>query len=81
MVIAFLLYIVGFVLSLWVMHNFKDELDINHYDPPHEPYYDDYESNATAYLSFSFMWPLYWLMMLVIFLWKLLVRLSESFQK
>lgn len=77
----FLIYVIGFVASLWIMHNFKDELDINHYDPPHPEYYDDYENNASAYVAFSFMWPIFWFMKLMVFCWSLLVKLSEAFEK
>ena len=47
------IYVLGVFASLWVMHTFKNELDINHYDPPHDDYYDDYDSNAEAYVAFS----------------------------
>jgi hypothetical protein len=81
MIIVFLIYIVGFMLSLWLMHNFKDELDINHYDPPHDEYYDDYDDNSSAYISFSTMWPIFWLFKLVGLMWKLLYKLSKKFEK
>lgn len=75
------IYVLGVFASLWVMHTFKNELDINHYDLPHDDYYDDYDSNAEAYVAFSLMWPLYWFMQFFIYLWKGLIWISTQFEK
>lgn len=75
------IYVLGFFASLWVMHAFKNELDINHYDPPHDDYYDDYDSNNEAYATFSLMWPLYWFMQFFIYSWKGLIWISAQFEK
>ena len=75
------IYVLGYFASLWVMHTFKTELDIDSYDPPHCEYYDDYDSNAEAYVAFSLMWPLYWFMQFFVYLWKGLIWISTQFEK
>jgi hypothetical protein len=54
-------YSLGFIISLVVIHKFKDRLSVNNYDPPHPTWYDDYSSNAQAYVWFSIAWPLFWI--------------------
>lgn len=73
--IAFV-YIVGFFISLFSLHKWGGKLGVDCYDPPHESDYDDYDSNAQAYLSFSFAWILFWGFHLIYFLWKCLMKLS-----
>lgn len=73
-----LVYVIGFFISLMLLHKYKKELDVDCYDPPHPSYYDDYSSNATAYLTFSLIWPMFWLIMLFQGIWRLLVKLSKS---
>ncbi len=70
-------YVLGFVVSLTLMHKYKKQLGIDNYDPPHENDYDDYDSNAQAYLWFSLGWPLWWFIMLIVFLYKHLLRFSK----
>ena len=74
-------YIIGFLLSLIIMHKYKRGLDIDCYDPPHDDYYDDYDSNASAYVAFSIMWPLYWFINGIAAGYNLLIKMSESFGK
>jgi len=72
-----LIYFIGFLVSLWIIHRFKEQLGLDIYDPPHEPYYDDWESNAQAYTTFSAMWPFFWIICLLFVFGKMLVKLSE----
>lgn len=74
-----LVYCLVFFISLWTLHTFKNELDINHYDPPHLEYYDDYSSNASAYVTFSLMWPIFWTMRILGLIWDVLVFISKKF--
>ena len=76
-----LIYVLGFFVSLWVLHAFKNELGVNDYDPPHPDYYDDYDSNAEAYASFSLMWPIFWFMNMLMYMWKGLLWISTKFEK
>lgn len=49
------IYIVGFILTLTFFKFFGKKIGMD-YDPPHCVGYDDYESNAHAYLTFSLGW-------------------------
>lgn len=73
----FFLYGVGFLVTLWTLHKFKTQLDIDHYDPPHPACYDDYSSNAQAYATFSAMWPIFWILRLLLAFGDLAVKFSK----
>lgn len=75
-----IMYVIGYVTSLWLMHNFKEQLDIDCYDPPHVEYYDDYDNNAEAYATISLMWPIFWFVMFLKGCLNLLIRLSKHFE-
>jgi hypothetical protein len=76
------IYAIGYFTSLWAMHTYKNELGINHYDnPSHELDYGDYKSNAEAYAIMSFVWPLFWLAMTFMLIWKGLLSISKQFEK
>ena len=61
-----LLFLVGYigciVLSMIILHKYKDLFDIN-YTPKEGCSYDDddYKDNASAILTFSCFWPIYFL--------------------
>lgn len=78
LVIGLFVYAIGYFISLIAMHKYKNELDLNNYDPPHEGYYDDYESNAVAYAAISFAWPIFWTAMLFVVFWRGLVAISKK---
>ena len=73
------IYAVGYFTSLWAMHTFKDELDINHYDH-NDGWYDDYDSNAEAFATMCFAWPLFWLAMSIKLLWRGLLSISKQLE-
>jgi hypothetical protein len=80
------IYIIGYFASLWAMHTFKKQLDIDDYDTdPQNKWPDDYESNSEAYVSISFAWPFFWLMMILKLTWKLtwngLMFISKKLEK
>ena len=71
------IYLVGVVTSLFALHKWKEELDVDHYDDTDDIYlYDDWESNAQAFTAFSIMWPVFWGVKFIVLSWDLLVRLS-----
>jgi len=75
------IYIIGYFASLWAMHSYKKQLGIDDYEPPHDEYYDDYESNAEAYVIISFIWPLFWLAMILKLVWNGLILISKKLEK
>jgi len=78
MITIFAIYFFGYFISLWVMHTFKKELNIDSYDPPHDRYYDDWESNAQAYVVLSFCWPILIFVLIFILIYKLLLTISKK---
>lgn len=53
-------YLVGFLITLVLLHKFKKQMGLDNYDPPHPEYYDDWSSNAQAFAWFSAEWPIFW---------------------
>lgn len=76
-----LIYVLGFFVSLFLLHRFKKELDLYNYDPPHPAYYDDFNSNATAFVAYSIVWPIFLLVISIQLMWKILVNISKLFEK
>jgi len=75
------IYIIGYFASLWAMHTYKKELDLDHYDPPHDVCYDDYDSNAQAYAVMSFVWPLALIILILSLIWKGMMFISKKLEK
>lgn len=76
-----IIYVIGFIISLIALFIFKKELDVDDYDPPHSSDYDDYDSNASAYVGFSIAWPLFWAFTLIGWLYGLLIKFSKYIDK
>ena len=78
------IYILGYFFSLFILHRFKKELGVDWYD--NDPYdWDDYESNAEAYATWSLFWPLYWAIRIIVrvavLIWKFLIWTSRKMEK
>lgn len=71
-----LVYFIGFIISLLLLHGFKGVHGIDHYDPPHDEYHDDWDSNAQAYVGFSLMWPIFWFFLSIAAFYHGLIKLS-----
>ena len=78
--ILFLIYIIGFILTLTFLKLFGKRMEID-YDPPHEPDYDDYKNNAEAYLFFSLSWFVKAPIFLVVVIVQLLYKFAQWFLK
>ena len=78
--ILFLVYIIGFILTLTFLKLFGKKMEID-YDPPHEPDYDDWQNNAQAYLGFSLAWVVTAPMFIVVVIVQLLYKFSQWFLK
>ena len=63
-------YFVGFLLSLLFLSQFGKKLGCGGYDPPHDSYYDDYDSNASAFFAFSLAWPMFYFVGIIVFLYN-----------
>ena len=77
-VIILIVYGIGFILSLIFLSYFGKKIGWGHYDPPHDDYYDDYDSNADAYFAFSTMWPLFYFGNIVGFLYNTFIKFYKK---
>lgn len=78
--IFFITYIVGYFISLYVLHKYREELGMPDYDsnpPGYISYHDDWDSNAAAFASWSAAWPLFWLACGIFFLFKQILNISK----
>jgi hypothetical protein len=78
--ILFLIYIIGFILTLTFLKLFGKKMEID-YDPPHDDDYDDYKNNAEAYIFFSLSWFVTAPIFLVVIIVQLLYKFSQWFLK
>lgn len=78
--ILFVIYIVGFVMTLTFLKLFGKKIGID-FDPPHGSDYDDWDDNAQAYLFFSLMWVVTAPMFFVVVLIKSLYKFTQWFLK
>ena len=78
--ILFLVYIIGFILTLTFLKLFGKKMELD-YDPPHEEGYDDYKNNAEAYLFFSLSWFVTAPIFLVVVIVQLLYKFTQWFMK
>lgn len=76
------IYLIGYFVTLILLFKFKKQLDIDSYDEP-KTYvnYDDWSSNAQAYVSWSILWPLVWLVFFLIMIWKGLMLIAKAIEK
>lgn len=75
------IYVIGFFLSLMALHKWGHKWGLDVYDPPHEGWYDDYPSNAHAYVAFSSIWPIFYTFGLIAKSWEWLIELSKYIEK
>lgn len=72
-------YIIGFFVTLLLLHVWKKELDIDNYDNQDDDY-DDWNSNAQAYAAWSLGWPIVVAFFGLAMLWKGVIALSKWIQ-
>lgn len=74
-----IIYVIGVVISLFSLHKWKKELNIDNYDNQKDNH-DDWDSNAQAYAAWSIGWPILIWLVGGIMLWKVLLILSKLIQ-
>lgn len=73
------MYVIGFVITLFILHKWKKELDIDNYDNPDDDN-DDWSSNAQAYAAWSLAWPILIWAVGAVLAWKGSILLSKWVQ-
>ena len=70
---------IGFLLTLTFFKYFGVKIGLDYDEWSKNEWYDDYESNAEAYLVFSVAWPLTMTLLIVIGTWALLRVLVDLY--
>ena len=73
-----IVYFTGWILTLFVLIKWGERLGFGGYDPPHEPYYDDYQSNAHAWVAFSTAWPIFVFFNTLFFIHRKIVETTQK---
>ena len=78
--ILMIIYPIGFLLTLTFFKHFGKRIgfDYDRYEKGNE-WYDDYGSNAEAYLVFSVAWPITMTLLTLIGIWALLRVLVDLY--
>lgn len=74
-----IMYPIGFLITLFALHKWKKELDIDNYDNQTD-WYGDWTSNAQAYAAWSLAWPIVIAFFICVMLWKGIMLLSKWIQ-
>lgn len=77
-----IIYIIGYFVTLFIFFKFKKQLCIDSYDEP-KTYVncDDWSSNAQAYVSWSFGWPLAIVLYSMVLAWRGLMKIARLIEK
>jgi hypothetical protein len=81
--ILILIYLIGFLLTLTFFKYFGERSGMGGYNGgPYEGYdYDDYKSNEEAFIAFSTVWFIVIPVLLIVGMFKLLVKISTWYLK
>lgn len=74
--IYIIIYIVGYLLSLTLMHKFHKALDMDYNEPKTYVNHDDWDNNAQAFAGISVAWPLFWAVKIIEYIIKKVVKFS-----
>jgi hypothetical protein len=73
------IYAIGFIITLFSLHKWKKELNIDNYDNPNW-IETDWTSNAQAYAAWSLAWPIVFAFFTCTMSWKAILGLSKWIQ-
>jgi hypothetical protein len=84
--ILILIYLIGFLLTLTFFKYFGERSGMGGYNGgPYEGYdyddYDDYKNNEEAFIAFSTAWFIVIPILLIVGMFKLLVKISTCYLK
>ena len=71
-----IIYIVGYLLSVTLMHKFHKALDMDYNEPKTYVNHDDWDNNAQAFAGISVAWPLFWAAKIIEYIIKKVVKFS-----
>ena len=76
-----LFYVVGYIISLLMLKKYAHLIGHDCYDSPHGNYHNDYASNEDAWITFSYMWPIFWVIIGLVGLFSYINKVSKKFLK
>lgn len=71
-------YVIGFIVNLLLLIKFGKRIGYDYDQPKTYEDMDDFESNASAYLSFSLIWPLFISVTLLALGAKFVIELTQK---
>lgn len=78
--IFLIIYIIGYVLNLAILIKFgKSKFGIDYDKPKDYANMEDWDSNAEAYVTWSFVWPMCWILIIFLLIFKTLVKITSYF--
>ena len=77
LIIFFLVYVIGYALTLLYLTMFGKKIHGFDYDDKSDRNYDDWESNASAFTSWSMMWPIFICIHGLFGFYALLVKITQ----
>jgi hypothetical protein len=77
-----IIYLIGFLLTLTFFKHFGTKIGFNYDRDENELHgWDDWDSNAQAFTSFSLMWPVIVPMLLILGIFKMIFKFGKWFLK
>ena len=77
MITVILIYVVGFLLSLFILSAFGESKMNIDYDNDPGSWPDDWQTNAEAYTTWSIAWPLCLVLLGLVGVWTGLTKLTQ----
>lgn len=76
-----LIYVIGYIISLLILKKYAHLIGVDCYDSPNGNYGDDYASNEDAWIAFSYIWPVFWLVTGLFQLFSYISKVSKRILK
>ena len=77
MITIILIYVAGFLLSLFILSAFVESMMNIDYDNDPDSWPDDWQTNAEAYTAWSIAWPLCFVLLGLAGVWTGLTKLTQ----
>jgi len=74
-------YIIGYLISLKLLHTFWKNMGITDYNDRTDPDYDNWNSNSEAFNAWSLAWFVFWPMNAIRLIYKISLQISNHLSK
>jgi hypothetical protein len=76
-----IIYVIGYLVSVFAMHKFHKQLEMDYNVPKTYSNQDDWDNNAQAFAGISLVWFMFWGMFGFLYLVKKLIKFSSNIEK